>query len=90
MGKTPPLDYIYEEGGQVAYIKRDRIKGDRAFDLHNRERYRVEGSKLLDLTSGKIMGYLDILGRPRTASKSGLFDSADPDSGNDSTMRSAT
>jgi len=56
-------DYIYEEGGQVAYIKRDRVKGDRAFDLHNRERYRVEGSKLLDLTSGKIMGYIDMLGR---------------------------
>jgi hypothetical protein len=84
-------DYICEEGGQVAYIKRDRIKGDRAFDLHhNRERYRVEGSKLLDLTSGKIMGYLDMLGRPSTASKSGLFDSADLGSGNDSTMRSAT
>jgi hypothetical protein len=59
-------DHIYEDGRHVGYIK-DGF----ALDPQDRKRYRVELDKLIDLKTGQIIGYLNVLG---TVSKKGLFD----------------
>jgi len=61
-------DYIFEGKRQVAYIK-DGV----AYDRQNKERYRVEGDKLLDLKTGEVVAYLTAR-QPGTVSKDGLFD----------------
>jgi hypothetical protein len=51
-------EYIWERVRQVAFIK-DGI----AFDRQNKERYRVEGDKLLNLETGEVVAYLTQAGR---------------------------
>jgi hypothetical protein len=47
------MDHVWEGERQVAYIKNGI-----AFDMHGRERYKVDGDKLVDPTTGVVVGYL--------------------------------
>ena len=62
-------DHVYEDGKHVGYVE-DGF----AFDHDGKKRYRVEHSKLLDLETGEVVGYLSASGMPGTVSKKGLFD----------------
>jgi hypothetical protein len=52
-------DHIYEDGRHIGYIENGF-----AFDHHGKKRYRFEHSKLRDLNTGQVVGYLNAAGMP--------------------------